>query len=102
MHSQLKQSLVIQEKDELTSKPRITPVPSVAKYDARQALALFSNYADGDKPDTIGPEGFEKICNDAQIPMDKAMGLILSWQLGAQEMAKLTKDAWIKETDALK
>jgi len=90
------------EKDELRSKSRTTPVPSVAKYDPKQSLVLFSNYAESDKTDIIGPEGFEKMCSDAQIPMDEAMGLILSWQLGAQEMAKLTKDAWVKETDALK
>ncbi|KIL68549.1 hypothetical protein M378DRAFT_158359 [Amanita muscaria Koide BX008] len=77
-------------------------VLSVTKYDPKQALALFMRYADSDNPDLIGPEGFEMLCNDAQILMDGAMALILSWQLDAQEMAKLTKDAWTKATSVLK
>ena len=91
----------MKEKPALKSRNTATQT-KVTKYDAKRSLALFATYADNDDPDLMGPEGFEKICNDAQIPMDGAMPLILSWQVGAEEMAKLAKDAWVKGTDGLK
>jgi DCN1-like protein 4/5 len=63
---------------------------------------LFRAYADSDAPNIIGPEGFAKICEDADIPMDGALPLLLSWQAGAKEMAKLTEEEWLKAMNALK
>jgi DCN1-like protein 4/5 len=63
---------------------------------------LFKKYADEDEPNTIGPEGFEKLCTDAQIPLDGALPLILAWQLNAKDMGKFTKDEWTKGTESLK
>jgi DCN1-like protein 4/5 len=53
-----------------------------------------------DEP-AIGPEGFEKLCNDAQIPLDGALPLVLAWILDAKEMAKVWKDEWVKATGKL-
>jgi len=91
-------------------KSRAAPAPvksqgSVGKiepYSPDRAASLFKKYADEDEPNTIGPEGFEKLCTDTEIPFDGAGPLILAWQLNAKEMGKFTKDEWTKGTDSLK
>ncbi|TFY72356.1 hypothetical protein EVG20_g675 [Dentipellis fragilis] len=70
-------------------------------YSHASAAALFGTYADPDDPSVIGPEGFEKLLGDAEIPMEGAMPLLLAWQLEAKEMAKFTKDEWMKGMDNL-
>jgi len=75
---------------------------AVTKYDSKRSLDIFASYADADNLELVGPEGFEKLCNDAQIPMDGVLPFVLSWQFGAEEMGKLTREAWIKGTEALK
>ncbi|TFK72145.1 DUF298-domain-containing protein [Pluteus cervinus] len=83
----------------------MTPTPSLLKpepYTPQRALYLFKNYADSDNPNVIGPEGFERLCAEAEIPMEGAMPLLLAWQMNASEMAKLTKEEWVKGTDIFK
>jgi len=74
-------------------------------YTPALALSLFNNYADPDttttNDPTIGPEGFEKLCNDAQIPLDGALPLVLAWMLDAKEMGKIGKEEWVKATGTL-
>ncbi|KAF8626310.1 hypothetical protein AX15_004979 [Amanita polypyramis BW_CC] len=95
-------SEVIKVKEKPALKSHNIATQIVTKHDPKRSLALFATYADNDNSELMGPEGFEQICDDAQIPMDGAMPLILSWQVGAEEMAKLTREAWAKSTDALK
>lgn len=74
-------------------------------YTSTLALSLFNNYADADttasSEPAIGTEGFEKLCNDAQIPFDGALPLVMAWMLDAKEMGKIEKDEWVKGTAAL-
>ncbi|GJE87934.1 defective in cullin neddylation 1 (DCN1)-like protein [Phanerochaete sordida] len=63
-------------------------------YTPARATALFTAYADPEDPSTIGPEGFERLCNDADIPLEGAKPLILAWLLKAAEMAKISKAEW--------
>ncbi|KAF8968407.1 Cullin binding-domain-containing protein [Flammula alnicola] len=71
-------------------------------YTPQRALELFNIYVDADDADVIGPEGFEQLCNDATMPMDGSRPLIFAWQMGATEMAKVTKEEWVKATSSLK
>lgn len=57
---------------------------------------LFATYADVDDPSIIGGEGLERLCTDANIPMDGAQPLLLAWLVGASELGKLKKDKWLK------
>ena len=70
-------------------------------YTALAADALFTRYADEDDPSVIGPEGLEKMCGAAEISLEGALPLILAWQFGASEMAKLSKSEWDKGTSQL-
>ena len=62
---------------------------------------LFAEYADADDPNVIGTEGLANLCTAAQISLEGAMPLLLSWQLDETEMMKLTKDRWIRVTGEL-
>jgi len=78
------------------------PSMSSEHYTPQHSLSLFELYADSDNPSVIGPEGYEKLCADANLPLDGALPLILAWQLGSKEMAKITKDEWTSGTGSLK
>jgi len=71
-------------------------------YSEQRAGALFSQFVDEDSPDVIGAEGFERLCNQAQVPLDGALPLLLSWQLDSQEMGKISKEEWMKATAELR
>jgi len=96
-------------KSKETSKPSKEVVSSDVSvpepYTPTLALTLFNSYVDPDTAETdspsIGPEGFEKMCSDAQIPLDGALPLVLAWMLEAKEMAKISKDEWVKGTSNL-
>jgi DCN1-like protein 4/5 len=79
-----------------------TIVPTRVEYTQQRAQALFKSFADNDNPDVIGPEGVEKLCTEAGIPLDGAQSLILAWQFKAQEMAKLSRSEWLQGTEALR
>ncbi|KAH9977348.1 DUF298-domain-containing protein [Lactifluus volemus] len=70
-------------------------------YTEQQAKALFSQFADDDSPNVIGAEGFERLCNEIQVPLDGAMPLLLAWQFESGEMGKISKEEWMCGTSAL-
>jgi len=70
-------------------------------YSKQRAEALFSQFVDEDVPDVIGTEGFERLCNEAQVPLDGALPLLLAWQLDAHEMGKISKREWMEGTATL-
>lgn len=71
-------------------------------YSEQRAEALFSQFTDEDSPGVIGAEGFERLCNQAQVPLDGALPLLLSWQLDSQEMGKISKEEWMKAAAVLR
>jgi DCN1-like protein 4/5 len=71
-------------------------------YSEQRAETLFSQFADEDSPDVIGAEGFERLCKEAQIPLDGALPLLLAWQFSSQEIAKISKQEWMEGTAALR
>ncbi|THH23151.1 hypothetical protein EUX98_g8026 [Antrodiella citrinella] len=100
-----------QSGDTETSKPTKSPVKPKAvavepaklePYSPARATDLFAAYADEDDKDVIGPEGFEKLCSDAGVSLEGALPLILAWQFGATEMAKVKRGEWEKGTAELR
>lgn len=75
--------------------------PESAPYTPARAAELFARYADEDDPQVIGPEGFERLCSEANIPLDGAMPLILAWLFKGSEMAKISKAEWDAGTSSL-
>ncbi|KZV70637.1 DUF298-domain-containing protein [Peniophora sp. CONT] len=83
------------------AKAPIPAAPAFEPYNAKAADHLFAEYADADDPNTIDPDGLANLCTAAQISMEGAMPLLLSWQMDETEMMKLTKEHWIKATGEL-
>lgn len=106
-------SLILVYQDYTTTYSISTaPVPKAASitskksktepYTAHRALELFKSYADEDTPDVINPEGFERLCRDAEMPLEGARPLIFSWQVEAKEMGKISRDEWVQGMATLK
>ncbi|KZT11591.1 DUF298-domain-containing protein [Laetiporus sulphureus 93-53] len=85
---------------DVTSK--IIPLSSPQYYTVASAGALFRTYADPDDPSVVGPEGFTRLCSDTGISLDGALPLVLAWQMGAAEMAKINLSEWEKGTAELR
>ncbi|KAJ7581482.1 Cullin binding-domain-containing protein [Mycena floridula] len=82
-----------------------TKAKSTAKiepYSPARSSALFAKYADDDDSHVITAEGFQRLCTDAEIPLDSCLPMVLSWVLQSKEMFNLTKEEWSKGTDLLK
>ena len=78
------------------------PQPSTSpKYSPARSIELYTTYADPSSPEFIDAEGLEKLFGDADIAMDGALPLILSWQLGCKEMLTVTMQEWQKTMDEL-
>lgn len=77
------------------------PTGRLEPYSLQQAINLFHKYAETDDSNVIGPTGFETLCNDAGIAMDGVVPLLLSWQLEATEMGRITKNEWENFTSEL-
>ncbi|KAL1681225.1 Cullin binding-domain-containing protein, partial [Schizophyllum commune] len=70
-------------------------------YTPARAKALFNSYEDADEKDVIGAEGFMRLCEDAGIEMEGAHPLILAWHLQCKEMAKISREEWMKGLESL-
>ncbi|KAI0279821.1 Cullin binding-domain-containing protein [Russula aff. rugulosa BPL654] len=84
------------------AKKGVSDAVKLDVYSEQRAEALFSQFADKDASDVIGAEGFERLCTEAQVPLDGALPLLLSWQAGSHEIAKISKQEWMEGTAALR
>ncbi|KDQ59592.1 hypothetical protein JAAARDRAFT_626148 [Jaapia argillacea MUCL 33604] len=76
--------------------------PTYEPYSPARTVELFNTYADpNSNGGEIGPEELERLCADAEIPMEGALPIILAWQLGCKEMGKIEKVEWVTGMDEL-
>jgi hypothetical protein len=57
--------------------PRAPSTPAAEPYSASRAAALFAAYEDPDEPGAITADGFARLCEDAALPMDGALPLLV-------------------------
>lgn len=62
---------------------------------ASTAEGVFHKYADEDDPNVMSPEGLERLCQSAKIPMEGALPLLLAWITNSKEMGKFSKEGWL-------
>lgn len=78
-------------------KPPLTSsIKKTEPYNAADVQSLFKAYADEDDVDTISAENFERLCTDANVPMEGPMPLILLWHMDAQDLGTIKRDQWTK------
>ena len=86
-----------------TVKPEAPKKPAKPEpYSEDRAKKLFKTYEDPDTPGEIGPEGFEKLCEDLEVSLEGALPLVLAWQMHATEMAKFKESEWMQGTAELR
>jgi len=89
------------EVDEKKVAPKQFKEASNQPYTPQRAQDLFNTFVDEDDRSVIGPEGLERLCTEADIPLDGAQPLILAWQLKSSEMGKFTRAEWLHGMDLL-
>ena len=80
-----------------SGKPSLTSgVKKTEPYNPVDVQSLFKAYADEDEGETISAENFERLCTDANVPMEGPMPLILLWHMDAQDLGTIKKDQWTR------
>lgn len=82
-----------------TSSRRYTKnedIPSVSAYSQKRCIAWFRQYTTSDDPDTLGPEGMEKFCEDIAVQPENVVMLVLAYKMNARQMGFFTLAEWLK------
>ena len=80
-----------------SDKPSLTSsIKKTEPYNPADVQSLFKAYADEDDANTISAENFERLCTDANVPMEGPMPLILLWHMDAQDLGTIKRDQWTR------
>nr|CAG4641192.1 EOG090X0DAO [Eulimnadia texana] len=65
-------------------------------FNKKKCVSWFKDYSSKNDPDTIGPEGMERLCKDLVVDPENISLLVLAWKMGAKQMGYFTLDEWLK------
>lgn len=65
-------------------------------FSQKRCLTWFREYTTPDDPDTLGPEGMEKFCEDIGVEPENVAMLVLAYKMGARQMGFFTQSEWLK------
>lgn len=65
-------------------------------FSQKRCLAWFREYTSPDDPDTLGPDGMEKFCEDIGVEPENVVMLVLAFKMQARQMGFFTKEEWLK------
>lgn len=65
-------------------------------FSQKRCLAWFREYTTPDDPDSLGPEGMEKFCEDIEVEPENVVMLVLAYKMQARQMGFFTKEEWLK------
>ncbi|XP_034935224.1 DCN1-like protein 5 isoform X1 [Chelonus insularis] len=71
-------------------------VPSASSFSQKRCIAWFREYTVPDDPDTLGPEGMEKFCEDIAVEPENVVMLVLAYKMNARQMGFFTLSEWLK------
>lgn len=75
---------------------RRTRVEEAPAFNQKRCLTWFREYTTPDDPDTLGPEGMEKFCEDIGVEPENIVMLVLAYQMRARQMGFFTQEEWLK------
>ncbi|XP_046384843.1 DCN1-like protein 5 [Ischnura elegans] len=67
-----------------------------SSFSHKRCIAWFREYTTPDDPDTLGPEGMEKYCEDIGVEPENVVMLVLAWKMGAHNMGFFTLSEWLR------
>lgn len=59
-------------------------------------MTWFREYTTPDDPDTLGPDGMEKFCEDIGVEPENVVMLVLAYKMNAKRMGYFTQTEWTK------
>ncbi|KAJ8929916.1 hypothetical protein NQ314_017350, partial [Rhamnusium bicolor] len=75
---------------------RVSRVEEAQSFSQKRCLTWFREYTTPDDPDTLGPEGMEKFCEDIGVEPENVVMLVLAYKMQARQMGFFTKEEWLK------
>ncbi|KNE71576.1 hypothetical protein AMAG_16138 [Allomyces macrogynus ATCC 38327] len=81
-------------KKRATTARSTTAKSTAAPFSAASCRAWFDSYADPDEPETIGPDGIERLCNDLGMDPASFPILVLAFTLNAADLGTFTASEW--------
>lgn len=78
------------------SSRRVSRIEEAQSFSQKRCLAWFREYTTPDDPDTLGPEGMEKFCEDIGVEPENVVMLVLAYKMQARQMGFFTKEEWLK------
>ncbi|XP_014479682.1 PREDICTED: DCN1-like protein 5 isoform X2 [Dinoponera quadriceps] len=71
-------------------------VSSASTFSQKRCSTWFREYTLPDEPDTLGPEGMEKFCEDIGVEPENVVMLVLAYKMNARQMGFFTLSEWLK------
>ncbi|XP_037940268.1 DCN1-like protein 4 [Teleopsis dalmanni] len=65
-------------------------------FSQKRCVAWFHEYTNPDEPDTLGPDGMEKFCEDIGVEPENVVMLVLAYKMGATQMGFFKQYEWVK------
>ncbi|XP_032452167.1 DCN1-like protein 5 isoform X4 [Nasonia vitripennis] len=65
-------------------------------FSQKRCISWFREYTTADDPDTLGPEGMEKFCEDIGVEPENVVMLVLAYKMNARQMGFFTMAEWLK------
>lgn len=65
-------------------------------FSQKRCLAWFREYTTPDDPDTLGPEGMEKFCEDIGVEPENVVMLVLAYRMQARQMGFFSNEEWLR------
>ncbi|KAK6631800.1 DCN1-like protein 4 [Polyplax serrata] len=90
-----------EEEDRIVNKRirsgrRVSKSEDTSCFNQKRCLAWFHEYTSADDPDTLGPEGMEKFCEDIGVEPENVVMLVLAWKMNANQMGFFSQQEWLK------
>lgn len=79
-----------------SSSRRHSKAEDISSFSQKRCIAWFREYTTPDDPDTLGPEGMEKFCEDISVEPENVVMLVLAWKMNARQMGFFTLQEWTK------
>ncbi|CAG0891843.1 unnamed protein product [Darwinula stevensoni] len=64
-------------------------------FSPKKCLNWFKEYTTADDPNTLDPEGMERLCEDIGVEPENVVMLVLAWKMGARQMGYFTQQEWL-------
>jgi len=66
------------------------------QFSPKRCITWFREYTSPDDPDTLGPDGMEKFCEDIGVEPENVVMLVLAYKMQAKQMGFFAQEEWLR------